>query len=135
MPALPEKKRSVDSLVIGLTTDRDNLYRRIDTRVDRMMEKGLLAEVEELAAKGYGVELPSMSGLGYQQIGMFLQGKIDLPEAVRQIKYNTHRFARHQYNWFRLQDERVHWFEAEKKTEQGIRDLIQQFLADNKVGS
>lgn len=135
LPALPEKKRSIDSLVIGLTTDRDNLYRRIDTRVDRMMEKGLLAEVEELAAKGYGFELPSMSGLGYKQIGMFLQGKIDLPEAVRQIKYNTHRFARHQYNWFRLQDERVHWFEAEKKTEQGIRDLIKRFLADNKVGS
>ncbi|UCC59635.1 MAG: tRNA (adenosine(37)-N6)-dimethylallyltransferase MiaA [Dehalococcoidia bacterium] len=130
-----EKKHPFDSLVIGLTTDRNNLYRKIDNRVDGMMKRGLLAEVEELVAKGYGFELPSMSALGYKQIGMFLQGIISLSEAVQQIKYNTHRFVRHQYNWFRLQDKRIHWFDAKEKTRQGIKDLIQRFLADHKVGS
>jgi tRNA dimethylallyltransferase len=133
--ALPEKKHSVDSLVIGLTTDRNNLYGKIDSRVDRMMQRGLLAEVEELVTKGYGFELPSMSGLGYKQLGMFLQGIIELPEAVQKIKYGTHRFARHQYNWFRLQDHRIHWFDAGEKTNQRIQELIQRFLAEHKVGS
>ena len=98
------------------------------------MTKGLLAEVESLIAKGYGLELPSMSGLGYRQIGMFLQGQTDLADAVQQIKYNTHRFARHQYNWFRLKDERIHWVEIGVNMKQGIQDTIQRFLADRKVG-
>jgi tRNA dimethylallyltransferase len=132
---LQEKKAFVDPLVIGLTTDRNDLYGRIDARVDRMMETGLLTEVEELVAKGYGFDLPSMSGLGYRQIGLFLQGRMDLPAAVQQIKYNTHRFVRHQYNWFRLQDERIHWFDVSSDNRKSIPDLIRRFLAGGKVVS
>ncbi|MFC1848055.1 tRNA (adenosine(37)-N6)-dimethylallyltransferase MiaA, partial [Chloroflexota bacterium] len=121
---LQEKKTFVDPLVIGLTTDRNDLYGQIDARVDKMMETGLLTEVEELVAKGYGFDLPSMSGLGYRQIGLFLQGRMDLPAAVQQIKYNTHRFVRHQYNWFRLQDERIHWFDVSSDNRKSILDLI-----------
>jgi tRNA dimethylallyltransferase len=127
---LQEKEPFVNSLVIGLTTDRTDLYRRIDARVDSMMEKGLLTEVEGLITKGYGFDLPSMSGLGYKQIGMFLQGEIDLPTTIQQIKGNTHRFARHQYNWFRLQDERIHWFDIRKETKQAVQDLIERFSAN-----
>ena len=94
------------------------------------MEKGLLTEVEGLITKGYGFDLPSMSGLGYKQIGMFLQGEIDLPTAIQQIKGNTHRFARHQYNWFRLQDERIHWFDIRKEIKQAVQDLIERFSAN-----
>jgi tRNA dimethylallyltransferase len=127
---LQGKEPFVNSLVIGLTTDRTDLYQRIDTRVDSMMEKGLLTEVEGLITKGYGFDLPSMSGLGYKQIGMFLQGEIDLPTAIQQIKGNTHRFARHQYNWFRLQDERIHWFDIRKEIKQAVQDLIERFSAN-----
>lgn len=127
---LQGKEPFVNSLVIGLTTDRTDLYRRIDARVDSMMEKGLLTEVEGLITKGYGFDLPSMSGLGYKQIGMFLQGEIDLPTAIQQIKGNTHRFARHQYNWFRLQDERIHWFDIRKEIKQAVQDLIERFSAN-----
>jgi tRNA dimethylallyltransferase len=126
---LQDKEPFVNSLVIGLTTDRDDLYRRIDARVDIMMEKGLLTEVEGLVKMGYGFDLPSMSGLGYKQIGMYLQGKTDLPAAIQQIKYNTHRFARHQYNWFRLKDERIHWFDIRKEINQAVNDLIERFSA------
>lgn len=127
---LQGKEPFVNSLVIGLTTDRTDLYQRIDARVDSMMEKGLLTEVEGLITKGYGSDLPSMSGLGYKQIGMFLQGEIDLPTAIQQIKGNTHRFARHQYNWFRLQDERIHWFDIRKEIKQAVQDLIERFSAN-----
>ena len=118
---------SLSHLVIGLTTDRSKLYRRIDTRVDVMMERGLLAEIEGLIGRGYGLDLPSMSGLGYRQIGLFLRGETDLPTAIQQVKFDTHRFARHQYNWFRLQDERIHWFDAEHDTTTDVGDLIARF--------
>jgi len=94
------------------------------------MGKGLLGEVEGLIARGYRLDLPSMSGLGYKQIGMYLQGKTDLPSAVRQIKFDTHRFARRQYAWFRLKDERIRWFEPQQGLAENVTGLIQRFSAD-----
>jgi len=121
---LQGKEPFVSSVIIGLTTDRANLYQQIDTRVDCMMEKGLLAEVEGLIAKGYGFDLPAMSGLGYRQIGTYLQGKTDLHTAIKRIKFDTHRFARNQHNWFRHDDKRIHWFEIG----QGTRDRVHLFV-------
>jgi tRNA dimethylallyltransferase len=117
------------TLIIGLTTDRAELYSRIDSRVDEMMERGLVAEVRGLVARGYSFALPSMSGLGYRQIGMFLQGKLDLPSAVQRIKYDTHRFARHQYAWFRLSDERIHWLDIKNRLEEQAEELVKGFIA------
>jgi len=129
----PGKEASFSYLVIGLTSDRTELYKRIDARVDGMMESGLLAEVESLVARGYGFDLPSMSGLGYRQMGTFLRGETDLPTATQQIKFDTHRFARHQYNWFRLADERIHWLNAEdSRTGEAARDLVSGFRAGRR---
>ena len=116
------------TLVIGLTTARDDLYRRIDSRVDRMMEQGLVEEIEALLERGYSLDLPSMSGLGYKQIGQYLRGEVKLPEAVQQIKYETHRFARHQYAWFRLKDEGIHWFDIRNGIEESVGSLVQGFV-------
>jgi tRNA dimethylallyltransferase len=124
------KKPLVDSIIIGLTTGRDDLYKRIDARIDSMMNKGLVAEVESLVARGYGFDLPSMSGLGYKQIGMYLQGKMDLPTAIQQIKFDTHSFARHQYNWFRLRDKRINWFEAGEETTKAVYRLVERFVVN-----
>jgi len=99
------------TLVIGLTRDRSELYRKIDGRVDKMIQRGLVEEVERLLKKGYSSSLPSMSGIGYKQIGQFLRGEMTLPEAIDKIKYETHRLARHQYAWFRLRDTRIRWFD------------------------
>jgi len=99
-------------LQIGLTMERQKLYHRIDERVDRMIEGGLVEEVKGLAEQGYGYDLPSMSGLGYQQIGMYLRGQVSLKEAIQLIKRHTRRFVRHQYNWFRLGDEGIRWFDV-----------------------
>ena len=101
-------------LIIGLTQERSELYRRIDWRVDKMIQRGLVEEVEQLLKKGYSSSLPSMSGIGYKQIGQFLRGEMTLPEAIDKIKYETHRLARHQYAWFRLSDSRIHWFDTER---------------------
>jgi len=87
------------TLIIGLTADREELYRRIDERVDRMVEGGLVGEVENLLRMGYDVNLPAMSGIGYRQISLYLKGEMTLPAAVQQIKFETHRFVRHQYAW------------------------------------
>ena len=98
-------------LVIGLTQERSQLYRRIDARADEMLQRGLVEEVQRLLEKkGYSPLLPSMSGIGYKQIVQFVRGEMTLPEAVDKIKHETHRLARHQYAWFRLNDSRIRWF-------------------------
>ncbi len=99
------------SLCIGLTCPRTELYRRIDERVDRMIEDGLVGEVKALLKKGFSTDLPSMSGIGYSQITAFLEGKLSLEEAVQKIKFDTHNFARHQYSWFRLKDANINWLD------------------------
>jgi len=115
------------TLVIGLTTERHDLYRRIDSRVDDMMERGLVQEVEGLLERGYSLDLPSMSGLGYKQIGQYLRGEIELAEAVQRVKYETHRFARHQYAWFRPKDDRIHWFNIRNDIGEPIQSLFRHY--------
>jgi tRNA dimethylallyltransferase len=107
-----KKAPSFPILLIGLTRERSELYRRIDWRVDKMIQMGLVEEVEELLKKGYSPSLPSMSGIGYKQISQFLRGEMTLPEAIDKIKYETHRLVRHQYAWFRLSDSRIHWVDT-----------------------
>ncbi len=94
---------------IGVTRARPELYARIDARVERMIEAGLVDEVRRLAAAGYGWDLPAMTGLGYRQIGQYLRGEITLDEAVALIKRGTRRFVQQQYNWFRPDDPAIHW--------------------------
>jgi tRNA dimethylallyltransferase len=122
-----QQKRSppFQTILIGLTTDREELYRIIDSRVDSMLNQGLAEEVQSLIERGYSTDLPSMITLSYKQIGLYLQGKEDLPTAIQQIKFETHRFARHQYAWFHLDDSRIHWFDIKEAIEPAILDLIE----------
>ena len=116
------------TLKIGLTMKRKELYRRIDERVDNMVERGLLAEVQALLAEGYNSDLPAMSGLGYRQMAMYLCGEMDLPTAIRKIKSETHRFVRQQYKWFRPDDQTIHWFDEEDKPYEEIKGSVVAFL-------
>lgn len=117
------------TLIIGLTADRAELYRRIDLRIDRMLEQGLVEEVKKLIDMGYDFYLPAMSGIGYKQIGMFLKGELTLAIAIQQIKFETHRFVRHQYSWFRLKDNRIHWFDIQSEIEPAITGLVAEFIS------
>jgi len=118
-------------LIVGLTIERAELYHRIDRRVDLMVEKGLVEEVKWLLESGYRLSLPSMSGIGYRQMGELLQGKMSLPGAIDRIKYETHRLARHQYAWFRLNDARIHWLNASHPAAilSEAKNLIESFIA------
>lgn len=122
-----KKEPPFDFLIIGLTLERAELYRRIDARADRMLERGLVEEVQKLFNKGYGLHLPSMSGIGYRQIGMYLRGELNRETAVQKMKYETHRFVRHQDNWFRLDDKRIHWFDARETANTVIERLVTEF--------
>jgi tRNA dimethylallyltransferase len=115
-------------LQIGLTMPRAELYRRLDQRVERMMAQGLLEEVERLIVQGYGWDLPAMSGLGYGQFEGYFKVEIDLDEVVRRIKRDTRRFVRHQYSWFRLDDEAICWFEATREPYEEIKATVASFM-------
>jgi len=117
-----------NTLIIGLTTDRVELYRRIDLRVEEMIRQGLIEEVKKLVKMGYDSNLPAMSGIGYKQIGLFLKGELTLAAAIQQIKFETHRLVRHQYTWFRLKDDRILWFDIQGKVEPEITTLLAKFM-------
>jgi tRNA dimethylallyltransferase len=119
---------SSEIFVIGLTADRDELYRRIDLRVDRMIEQGLVDEVKRLMSRGFDFSMPALSSIGYRQIGHFLRGELTLPGAIQQIKFETHRFARQQYTWFRLEDDRIHWFDIQRTADSQIMGPLNRFL-------
>ncbi|MGE5138914.1 MAG: tRNA (adenosine(37)-N6)-dimethylallyltransferase MiaA, partial [Rudaea sp.] len=113
-------------VMIGLTMPREELYGRVDRRIDRMLEHGLIDEVRELVEHGYGFDLPSMTSLGYREIGQYLQSQISLEEAIRLFKSNTRKFIRHQYNWFRPTDPRIRWFDRSVPDEER---KVRQFAA------
>ena len=117
-----------ETLIIGLTAGREELYRRADERADNMLRQGFVEEVENLMKKDYDLTLPAMSSIGYREIGQYLEGGMTLEEAVYKIKTGTHRFIRHQYAWFRLKDERIKWFDVEQAPETEIIRTLAEFL-------
>ena len=114
--------------VIGLTADREELYHRIDQRVDRMIEQGLVDEVKRMTSRGFDFNMPALSSIGYRQIGQFLREELTLPGAIQQIKFETHRLARQQYTWFRLEDDRIHWFDVQRTADAQIMGPLNKFL-------
>lgn len=116
-------------LTIGLTLERTMLYDRIDYRLHKMIQDGLIKEVDNLLKRGYTPTLPSMTGIGYKQIIQFIQGKLSLPLAIEQIKHETHRLVRHQYTWFKPGDRRIHWFNpTEDSNREKMIELVRGFL-------
>ena len=90
-----------------LNAPRELLYERIDRRVDEMMDKGLVSEVQRLKDMGYHRGMVSMQGLGYKEILAYLDGEMSLEEAVRILKRDTRHFAKRQLTWFRREPETV----------------------------
>lgn len=96
-------------LLLGLDRPREQLYDRIDRRVDQMIDQGLIAETQRLLAAGYRPPLPAITSLGYREIIAYLENGLPLPVAIEKIKTETHRYVRHQYTWFRKMPNIV-WF-------------------------
>ena len=117
-----------ETLVIGLRLPRDELYRRIDGRVERMMAAGLIEDARRLLAMGYSRELPSMSGIGYKEACAHLAGEMTPAEAEARIKTETHRLARHQNAWFKAGDPRIRWLDADEGALEEAERVVGEFL-------
>ena len=96
-----------------LNDHREELYRRIDRRVEEMIRQGLVEEVRGLAARGLTEENTSMKGLGYKELFPYLRGEISLEEAVRIIQRDTRHFAKRQLTWFRREPD-VIWINKQE---------------------
>jgi tRNA dimethylallyltransferase len=106
-----QKKQSpYECCFIGLTMEREALYRRIEQRVDKMLAEGLVAEVRRLLRAGYTADHVSMQGIGYKELAAYVNGAVSLEEAVAALKRNTRRFAKRQLSWFRRMPD-IHWID------------------------
>lgn len=99
-------------LMLGLRRNRDELYQRIDERIETMIAAGWVDEVARLLEQGVDQDSPALSAIGYRQIAEFLQGESDLETAINETQRLTRQFVRRQDNWFRRFGSKVHWFEA-----------------------
>ena len=108
------KKPDYDLTMIGLKRKREELYKRINRRVEEMIEEGLVKEVKDLLKRGFSKDLIALKGLGYREIIGYLDGEYDLKEAIRLLKRNSRRFAKRQLTWFN-KDRRIHWIEIAEK--------------------
>ena len=98
--------------IIGINWSREELYQRIDQRIARMIDQGLIEEVESLLNRGYSMDLPSMSAIGYREIARYLKKESSLDEAIILMKRNSRRYVRRQANWFKTNDPEIRWFEG-----------------------
>ena len=105
-------EKRYDALKIGLTCDREKLYRRINERVDKMIEMGLIEEGKNLLKK-YDESCQPFSAVGYRETVNFIKGKMGLEDTIRLIKQNTRHFAKRQLTWFRA-DKEIKWFEPDQ---------------------
>jgi len=119
----PEK---YDDLRIGLKLPRAELHRRIDERVRKMIESGLVDEVERLMEMGYARDTWPMRHFGYRYAWAYIVGEMELEEATGLLARDTRRYARRQLTWFRA-DERIRWFNPESDMD-AIMDAVGQHL-------
>ena len=124
-------------MLIGLTMERQTLFRRIESRVEWEIEKGLVQETQRLMQQGYSRSLGSMKGLGYRQFSGYLAEEYSYDEAVRLLKRDTRHFAKRQMTWFRREPE-IRWITVEEsdipaQAAERVLKTIQDFLCTFKT--
>ena len=130
-----EKERAKESpyefCYFVLNDDRQLLYDRIDLRIDKMIEDGLLEEVSALKNKGYTKDMVSMQGLGYKEILDYLNGECSLEEAIYVLKRDTRHFAKRQLTWFRRERD-VIWVDKNKydHDENQVLDVMLSYVKE-----
>lgn len=129
-----EKSSPYDFAYFVLTDERSRLYERIDRRVDKMMEEGLLEEVRYLKERGVKRESTAMQGLGYKELYAYLDGECTLEEAVRIIKRDTRHFAKRQLTWFKRERD-VIWADKSVigQSDDAVVDFIRKELKNRGI--
>lgn len=124
----PQSKQPLDFLLIGLNTDRQVLYERINARVDQMVDQGLVDEARWLYEQG-GPSLPAWKGIGYHEFLDYFTGQGSLAEAIAKVKLDSRHYAKRQLTWFRNRMP-VHWFNLVngQDTIQDVKSVIDDWL-------
>ena len=120
-----------DFIIIGLTTTRDNLYKRIDKRVLKMIDEGLLDEAKKLYEKRNCKSL--LTGIGYKEIFKYFDGDLSLDEAIELIQKNSRHYAKRQYTFFNNQfkNKEINWFETNYEDFSKTVEEVSNFLTKN----
>jgi tRNA dimethylallyltransferase len=126
-PVSQQRKKNppvIDAFQVGIKWPREELYKRIDGAIRRMMEDDWPEEVRVQHDKGVSWNAPAMTSIGYREIGRYLRGEIMLDEAIRLIKLATYHYAKRQETWLK-RDHRIHWAANEDQA----RELVKEWLA------
>ena len=121
-----------DALLFGITMDRERLYKRIDARVDAMVEAGLVDEVRALAEGGLAETLTAMQAIGYKEVVAYLDGALTLDEAIDEVKRRSRRYAKRQLSWLR-RDGRVRWLDYDRLDEDEAARIVLSALDGQEV--
>lgn len=118
---------SPNTLVFGLHWEREKLYQRINKRVDVMVERGLIEEVQGILDAGHSKKLQALQTVGYREVIDFFDGKMNRAAMIEKIKTNTRRYAKRQLTWFRRW-EFIYWLDVEKLGTDGMKKAILSIL-------
>ena len=115
-------------ITIGLNRPREELYQRVDERIDLMFANGFLDEVKGLLEKGYLPTLPSMSAIGYRECVSVIKGELTLEQAKVEMRRVTRIFVRRQANWFKESDPEIMWFKVEEGVDEAVEKNIRRLV-------
>ena len=118
-----KKKPNFEYIMLGIDMPREELYKRIDARVDSRIKEGMIKEVENILDKGIPHERLQRFGLEYRYIDDYLQGKLEKEEMIQKLKFKIHAFARRQLTWFRKNKE-IMWARSKRQCEKLINEFI-----------
>ncbi|KIU24394.1 tRNA dimethylallyltransferase [Weissella cibaria] len=126
----PEPQRLYDAFIIGLTTDRQVLYERINQRVDAMMTQGILAEAE--IAMALPADSTARKAIGYKELFGYLTGDESLEQATETLKQSSRRYAKRQMTWFNNQFTDIHWFDLVQQPSEitDIKEAVKRFMSE-----
>ncbi len=125
------RKSVYDTIFVGLTMDREKLYKRIDDRVDAMIEMGLLAEVQALLQAGFRSALTATQAIGYKELVPVVEADRDLAAATAEIKQATRRYAKRQMTWFRS-DARIRWIDRTGRCDDELTEVALGLLESHE---
>ncbi len=121
---IKEQNSDFEAIIICLNREREDLYERINKRVDILIKKGLIEEVSKLKDMGLSYDDISMKGIGYKEIIAYLNNEYDLRTAVESVKKNTRRYAKRQITWFKRY-KNARWFDISGlESDEIIRDIL-----------
>ncbi len=116
------------SLILGLSRPREELYSRIDERIDAMLEAGWVEETRRLLERDLPPSAPALTAIGYREIASYLQGEIAWESALAEIRRSVRLFVRRQSTWFKPGDARIEWYEVRSDLAQSLEARIKTWL-------